>query len=94
MATRLLTVDDATGKRSLATIGSLFFIENFDVAISGTTFTLSSNFDNTSVIEVWKNGQLVREGSSYDFTRDSALNQIIFNAPVDEGAWVSIKVWL
>lgn len=97
MATKYLVVDDTTGKTSLATgssgSGSSFVVENFDVAIAGTTFSLSSDIANDTNVEVWKNGQLVREGASYDYIRSASLNQIIFNSAVGVGSWVSVKVW-
>lgn len=94
MATRFVVVNDATGKYSLATLGSsLFVIEDFEVVVSGTTFTTVQSFSAPSIIEVWKNGQLVREGAGNDWTR-SITNQIIFNSPVDAGGWVRIKIWL
>jgi hypothetical protein len=94
MTTRFLVVNDATGRKSLTTLGSsLFVVENFDVAIAGTTFTLTNNISVGSIIEVWRNGQLVREGSSYDYTRNVGSKQIVFNSSVDAGAWISIKIW-
>jgi hypothetical protein len=94
MATKYVVVNDVTGKKSLATLGSsLFVIEDFDVVIEGTTFTTTQDFGSTSIIEVWKNGQKVREGSSNDFTRDHLNNQVIFNSPVPTGTWVQIKIW-
>jgi hypothetical protein len=94
MATRFLVVNDVTGRARLTSLGSsLFIVENFDVVIAGTTFTLATAFSVGSIIEVWKNGQLVREGALYDYTRDADNSQIIFNSAVSAGAWVSIKIW-
>jgi hypothetical protein len=94
MATKYVVVNDLTGRKSLATLGSsLFVIEDFDVVIAGTTFTTSQDFGSTSILEVWKNGQKVREGNDKDFTRDHLNNQIVFNSTVAAGTWISIKIW-
>jgi len=77
----------------LATVLS-FNDDDYDVGVGGATDFVSSNdITLTNQLDVYINGRLQREGVSNDYTRDAALDKIVFNFTVPENAWVRLRVY-
>jgi len=74
---------------------NIFSEDDFDVGAGGQTdFTSSYDITSTNKVDVYLNGRLEREGASNDYTRDAALNKIIFNFTIPENAWVRVRVYI
>ena len=97
MATRYVTVDDVTGRfkrGNLAAAGATPIDQDYDVGGGGqANFTVTQTFSAPSLIDVSVNGIIQREGSSYDFQRNTSLNRLEFNYTIPQNAWVRIRVW-
>lgn len=96
MAERYLIVDDATGrfKRGAAYNDTdTYILEDFDVSGGPEdTFVLANLFSINQLMDVFLNGQLLREGASFDFERDVGTHTVILNAPVSGVAWIRVKL--
>jgi hypothetical protein len=68
---------------------------HYDVGAGGQTqFVMTSGtIEATNKLEVFENGIVKREGSSYDFERNTGSNAIDFTYTVPENAWVLVKVY-
>lgn len=97
MATRYLVINDVTGTRAAGgPVGSSggFSDQDYDVGGGGrTTFTTAASFTSGSVIDVFRNGVLVREGALNEYTRNAGTSQIIFNYTVGQNGWVRIRIY-
>lgn len=95
MALRYLLIDDTTGKHKRGSaFGSLAapVDEDFDVGGGGVTeVTLANTITAPQKIDVLVNGQILREGASYDWQRDVILNKITFNYTVPQNAWIRVR---
>lgn len=98
MADRFLIIDDATGKQKRggsypgATASPTF--EDFDVGGGGAVDFVSANvFTSLTNVDVYVNGQLMREGATFDFQRNVGLQKMTFATTVPQGAWVRIKLY-
>jgi|GEM_PF-5412599 len=96
MALRYLLVEDTTGvkSRGAAAGGSSIFTDtDFTVGAGGQTAFVASTFLVGSKIDVYRNGVLVREGSTNDWQRNAGTSTITFNYSVLQNAWVKVRVW-
>lgn len=69
-----------------------FVDEDFELATPASTITLAKNIEETTLIDVFINGLLVREGASRSYLRDTINNEIEFNSPVGANAWVRVRI--
>ena len=67
--------------------------EDFDIASPSTQVSPVTVFTTISKIDVWVNGQMQREGASFDFQRDATLNKINFTYSVPASAWVRVRLF-
>jgi hypothetical protein len=96
MAKKYQTFDTATKQISWspAPAGSAPVDQDFDVGAGGqTNFTVTVTFDANTKIDVLVDGRKKREGASYDFTRNVALNRIEFTAVVPQNSWVQVRTY-
>ncbi len=102
MAHYVATIDEVTGKIkktevTLADLGGSGEVEtndDFDVGVGGqSTFVMATGTVTAdSIVDVYVNGRLMREGLTYDFSRNAANNQVVFNYTVPESAWVRVRI--
>ena len=96
MADRYLIVDDTTGKYKRGAAYNdtdTYFYDDFDVTVgTQTTFILARTFTSMQLLDVLVNGEMRREGASYDFTRNVGAHSITFNYPIAATAWVRTKL--
>jgi hypothetical protein len=70
-----------------------FSDEDFDI-VSPTSFvSLVADITTSTLIDVYINGVLVREGALNVWTRENTLNRILFNDSVAAGAWVRVRLF-
>jgi hypothetical protein len=99
MSQLIVVYDSSTKrlKRSGVSIGSLpsFSDNDFDVSVSGTVdFTVTSGtITESNVIDVSRNGVLCREGASFDYTRNTSLNKIVFTQAPAINSWIRVRVY-
>ena len=94
MADRYLLVDDVTNRQKRGGAVGGFTDQDFDVGGGGqTTFLSGTSFSGGTKIDVIRNGTLMREGGSFDYTRNTGTSQIIFNYTVLQNAWVRIRIY-
>lgn len=100
MAKYIRYYDSATGRLGHSTkttddiSGGPPTIENYDAEGGGQTmFQLASDITLTTKMLVYRNGELMREGGSYDWTRDAVNDQITFNYTL-YSSWVSVVMWV
>ena len=68
--------------------------QDYDVSSGGqTAFVTTNSFLAGTLIDVFRNGMLMREGSSQDYQRNAGTSTITFNYTVDNNAWVRIRIW-
>lgn len=70
-----------------------FTDEDFDIASPASFVQLAANIEATTLIDVYINGVLTREGLSQAWTRDTTLDRILFNNAVQENAWVRVRMF-
>jgi hypothetical protein len=93
MADFLLVVDSVTGKRKARTSGS-FTDYDFDVGIGGqTVFSVGEDVTAGTKLDMFWNGRLLREGGSYDYTRDNTADTLTSLVTIPQNAWVRIRVY-
>lgn len=91
MAKKHVRYNDASGRFETVVA---YFYEEFEVGGGGqTNFTVTEPFTSSTRVVVEENGLERREGASYDFTRNVALNRIEFNYTVPQYAWVRVRVY-
>ena len=90
-------IDDVTGKKKRGTtvVGEPID-EDFTVEAGGVTeLPLATAITTPQVLDVFINGQLKREGASFDWLRSVALQKITFvGLTVPEGSWVRVRRYL
>lgn len=97
MALHYLLVEDTTGKASrgnaVPTGGSAAFTDyDFTVGAGGQTVFSGLTFSSGQAMDVLRNGSLVREGATNDWTR-TGTTAVTFNYTVLANAWVKVRVW-
>jgi hypothetical protein len=94
---RVFLVDELTGKKkrgpSLAGLTGGFTDEDFDIIAPTNFLPLTEDITLTQKIDIWVNGVLLREGSSYSWERNIDDNEINFNSTIPENAWVRVRVF-
>lgn len=70
-----------------------FIDEDFDLVAPASFLNLAGDITATTKIDVLINGVLTREGALMTWTRDDALNKILFNNAVSSGAWVRVRLF-
>lgn len=98
MGLKYLLIDDTTGRKQRGAAASgitLFQTTDFTVGGGGqSTFgTLTGTFTAGSLIEVFRNGILMREGAGFDFQRNVGAQTIVFNYTVLQNAWVRVNLY-
>ena len=97
MSLNYLLVDSTTGRKQRGSAvgggGASHVDQDYDVAGSQSAFVTSNAFTVSTLIDVYRNGQLMREGSSQDYQRNAGTSTITFNYTVDNNAWVRIRIW-
>lgn len=68
--------------------------ERFVATAAQTVIQLAADLGPTQLIDVYVNGMNVDEGGSDDFTRDAALDRIIFNSGLLVGAKVKVILYV
>lgn len=93
MPVKYVAVDDTTKKRTLVSAGG-FTDNDFDVGGGGqTTFTIPGGLTVQTKVDVLRNGQLMREGASRDYQRNTGTGQIIFTYTVPQNSWIRVRVY-
>ena len=62
------------------------------ISTGQTTFTIGS-ITALSKIDSYVNGVKMREGASYDWTRNAPSSQVIFNYTIPAPAYVAVRIW-
>lgn len=70
-----------------------FIDEDFDIASPSSTLSLATDITATTLIDVFINGVLTREGATKTWTRDDVNNEILFNDAVGSNAWVRVRIF-
>lgn len=95
MANRLVLFDDITLRKKLGGVPLTQPLdEQFDIGVGGVVELTSANaFTAQTKIDVFHNGQLIREGAPHSWTRDVATQKILFNYTIPQNAWVMFRLW-
>lgn len=96
MSLNYLLVDTTTGKRQKGSVAGAGFTaitdQDYDVGGGGqSAFVTTAPFTSLSTIDVWRGGQLMREGQ--DWTRTPGTSTITFAYTVPQNAWVRIRIY-
>lgn len=71
---------------------SVFSDQDFEVTAASQTNFQSALPLGQARIDIFANGILQREGALHDYIVNSTTNQIVFNSPVFQSAWVRLKI--
>lgn len=64
-----------------------------DTVGSVSNITVGATLTSSTKIDVYRNGQMLREGVSHDFVRNTSLNRVEFSSPVYPGSWIRVRVF-
>lgn len=95
MTWEFLAINRETGKKKLMLPGSASFVDQ-DVDLTSATSSIlitTKTIDETTVIDVFVRGTLMRPGLDKDYTINVATNSIDFNTSLDPATWVKIRVY-
>jgi len=83
-----------TGTRGFRNSGrtGLQVDQDYDTGAGQTAFVTTQAFTATSLIDVYQNGRLLREGSGNDYTRTPGTSTITLGTSA-VSAWVRVRVW-
>ena len=67
--------------------------EDFDIAAPTLVLALVADITATTLIDVFINGVLTREGAAKTWTRDHVNNEIEFNNSLSVNSWVRVRIF-
>jgi hypothetical protein len=70
-----------------------FADEDFDIAAPTSVLALASDITATTLIDVYINGILTREGATKTLERDQVNNEIEFNDALSVNSWVRVRIF-
>lgn len=94
MALVFVKYDTATGKlqASLTPPSSVSIVDkDFTATASQTEFVADIDLTVAHTIDVFVDGRKMREGASFDYTKDLTNDKIVFNTGLIAGQWVQLR---
>lgn len=95
MALRIAKIDDVTGKvkaTSASGTGALF-TETFIDATNGQVNLPVTGLAASSIVDAYRNGQLLEEGATQDYTRNVGSNRLELVTALSGSARFRIRIW-